>query len=176
MVKKNVLTNLDNKFKMKLEGLFKRTIVKKTIPKKKKKTRKFKLKKLDESEISKIQDEIELIENKKDIINKTNIEPISDIKELNVVKINNKDVEKMNDKSEELIKSEPLKVESDIKSKENSKIISNREDLILTKLLELNNELINIEILRLKERKEWFHIKYILKYVLLIYVGYKIMF
>ena len=65
MVKKNVLTNLDNNFKMKLEGLFKRSIVKKTVPKNnknKKKKRKFRLKKLDDSEIEKIQDELRLEE------------------------------------------------------------------------------------------------------------------
>ena len=81
MVKKNVLTNLDNNFKMKLEGLFKRSIVKKSVPKNnnKKKRRKFRLKKLDTSEIEKIQEELRLeeseiipdiINNIKEIINK----------------------------------------------------------------------------------------------------------
>ena len=173
MVKKNVLTNLDNNFKMKLEGLFKRSIVKKTVPKNnknKKKKRKFRLKKLDDSEIEKIQDELRLEESEiiPDMMKDTN--NIKEIKhEDSVKRIEESVIVKKPNVVEEIVKVEDKKKDRIVND-----TINNKSDIIISKLMNLNNELIDLEIMRLRERKYWFHFKYVIKYLVLIYIGYQI--
>lgn len=173
MVKKNVLTNLDNNFKMKLEGLFKRSIVKKTVPKNnknKKKKRKFRLKKLDDSEIEKIQDELRLEESEiiPDMMKDTN--NIKEIKhEDSVKRIEESVIVKKPNVVEEIVKVEDKKKDRIVND-----TINDKSDIIISKLMNLNNELIDLEIMRLRERKYWFHFKYVIKYLVLIYIGYQI--
>ena len=187
MVKKNVLTNLDNNFKMKLEGLFKRSIVKKSVPKNnnKKKRRKFRLKKLDTSEIEKIQEELRLEESKiiPDIIN--NIKEIKH--EDSVKRIEEPPINLSIEKKSNIINKKPITIEKPVKIKEEAVIdkkdeiiinneINNKSDKIISKLMELNNELINLEIMRIRERKYWFNLKYVIKYAIIIYLGYNVIF
>ena len=173
MVKKNVLTNLDNNFKMKLEGLFKRSIVKKTVPKNnknKKKKRKFRLKKLDDSEIEKIQEELRLEESEiiPDMIKDTN--NIKEIKhDASVKRIEESVIVEKPNVVEEIVK-----VEAKKKDRIVNDTINDKSDIIISKLMNLNNELIDLEIMRLRERKYWFHFKYVIKYLVLIYIGYQI--
>ena len=190
MVKKNVLTNLDNNFKMKLEGLFKRSIVKKSVPKNnnKNKRRKFKLKKLDTSEIEKIQEELRLEESEimPNIIKDTN--NIKEIKhEDSVKRIEEPKINLSIEKKSNIINKKPITIEKPVIIKEEAIIdkkdeiiinneINNKSDKIISKLMELNNELINLEIMRIRERKYWFNLKYVIKYAIIIYLGYNVIF
>ena len=173
MVKKNVLTNLDNNFKMKLEGLFKRSIVKKSVPKNnnKKKKRKFRLKKLDTSEIEKIQEELRLEESEiiPDMIKDTN-----NIKEIKHEATSVKRIEEPVIVEKPSVVEEIVKVEDKKKDRMVNDAIKDKSDIIISKLMNLNNELIDLEIMRLKERKYWFHFKYVIKYLVLMYIGYQI--